>query len=99
MSDFTAQVTSKGALSLVFSKKPPPPPVIGNNLYLRCSADDGSVGALTLIVPSLSKRDAGILAETLRKAADELVAPTTIRRAGSPKDPGVEIDLLPVMSK
>jgi len=99
MPDFTAQVTAQGALNLVSSKKPPPPPVIINNLYLRCSADDVSVNALTLIVPSLSKKQAAVLADVLRKAADEIVAPATIRRSGSAKDPGVEIDLSSVMSK
>jgi hypothetical protein len=39
------------------------------------------------------------MAAVLREAADQLVSASTVRRAGSPKDPGVTIDLLAVLRK
>lgn len=97
MNELNIQISERGALSVSAGFKPPPPPVIRNNLYLQCTSDGASVSALSLIVPSLSKKQAVELAEAFRKAADTIVSPAVVRRAGSAKDPGVVIDLLPVM--
>ncbi len=98
MRDLTMRLSEMGHLSVASSRRPPPP-IITNSVYLQCSADDAAISALSLTVPSLSKRNAATLADALRKAADELVSPATVRRAGSPKDPGVVIDLMSIMSK
>ena len=97
MNELNLHISERGAFSVSATFKPPPPPVIRNNLYLQCTSDGVSVSALSLIVPSLSKKQALEFAEVLRQAADAIVSPAVVRRAGSAKDPGVVIDLLPLM--
>jgi hypothetical protein len=96
MADLTLILTAQG--SMILSPFPqPPPPIIHNSVCLKCTTDGASVSAVSLIVPSLSKKQAVELAEAFRKAADTIVSPAVVRRAGSAKDPGVVIDLLPVV--
>lgn len=99
MRDITAELNETGSILVAAGYRPPPPPVIRNRLYVRCISDGDSVSALTLTIPSLSRRQAAELAETLQKAAEALVSPSTIGQAGSADDPGVVIDLMPVMAK
>ena len=98
MKNLTVQIDESGAMNVTAARRPPPP-VYPNSVYLQCSADDAAIVALSLTIPSLSSRSAATLADALRKAADELVSPATVRRAGSPKDRGVVIDLMSIMSE
>lgn len=99
MSEITIQLTETGALSLFAKFKPPPPPVLPRSVYLEFTTDGAAVTALTLTLPSLSPRNAKRLASMLRKTADKLESKAAITRAGSADDPGVVVDLMPVMSK
>jgi hypothetical protein len=98
MPDLTARLDEYGSMTLASSRQPPPP-VIPRSVYLQSSSDSGSISAVSLVVPSLSKRQAEQVADVLRKAADELMSPAVVRRAGSSKDPGVTVDLSAVMVK
>jgi hypothetical protein len=98
MSDLTLQVTESGTLSVASWKKPPPP-VIPKSVYVQCSSDSGSVSAASLTIPSLGSRQAKAMAAILREVADKLESPAVIKRAGSPRDSGVKIDLMAVLGK
>jgi hypothetical protein len=98
MTDITVQLEPTGAVTTSPLRRPPPP-VFPNRVYLQCSAEGKSVSAATLTIPSLPQRKAESMAAVLREAADQLVSASTVRRAGSPKDPGVTIDLLAVLRK
>lgn len=99
MNEMTVQLTETGAFNVVASYKPPPPPVLPRSVYLRCTSDGASISALSLIIPSLSDGNARRLATALRKAADKLEAKEVSAQAGTRDDPGIVIDMLPVMSK
>lgn len=98
MTDITIQREPSGAVTTSSSRRPPPP-VIPNRVYLQCSAEGKLASAATLTIPSLPQRKAEAVAAVLRDAADQLVSASTVRRAGSTKDPGVTIDLLAVLTK
>jgi hypothetical protein len=98
MADMTLHLEQTGRLT-TSTHSPPPPPVIKRSLYLQCSSDSGSVSAASLTIPSLGSRQAKAMAAILREVADKLESPAVIKRAGSPRESGVKIDLMAVLGK
>jgi hypothetical protein len=96
MTDLTIQLDSSGSVTSSPFRRPPPP-VFPNRVYLQCSSEGKSLSTATLTIPSLPQRKAESMATALREAADLLESASTVRRAGSPKDPGVTINLLAVL--